>query len=55
MVGDDVNRWRFKLGNFDNDMEGGRNLNDDLNVSSVQHAVPALQPHTHSSRMPFLA
>ena len=33
IVGDDVNRWRFKLYNFDNDMEGGRNLNEDLNVS----------------------
>ena len=32
IVGDDINRWRFKLYNFDNDMEGGRNLNDDLNV-----------------------
>ena len=46
MVGDDVYRWRFKLGNFDNDMEGGRNLNDDLNVSYSQHAKPALQSHT---------
>lgn len=33
IVGDDMTRWRFKLCNFDNDMEGGRNLNDDLNVS----------------------
>ena len=33
IVGDDMTKWRFKLCNFDSDLEGGRNLNDDLNVS----------------------
>jgi len=35
IVGDDMSRWRFKLCNFDNDMEGGKNLNDDLNVRKL--------------------
>lgn len=33
IVGDDMTKWRFKLCNFDSDLEGGRNLNDDLNVT----------------------
>ena len=32
IVGDDMTKWRFKLCNFDNDLEGGRTVNDDLNV-----------------------
>lgn len=46
IVGDDMTRWRFKLCNFDNDMEGGRNLNDDLNVCPLQHC-------THHAHNPF--
>ena len=30
-VGDDLLTWRFKLRDFDNDAEGGRQLNEDLN------------------------
>ena len=35
VVGDNMTKWRFKLCNFDSDLEGGRNLNDDLNVRSL--------------------
>lgn len=37
VVGDDMSRWRFKLCNFDNDMEGGKHLNDDLNILAALH------------------
>lgn len=37
VVGDDMTKWRFKLCNFDSDMEGGRNLNDDLNNLAALH------------------
>ncbi|DBA84151.1 TPA: hypothetical protein ACH3X1_006619 [Trebouxia sp. C0004] len=37
VVSDDMSRWRFKLCNFDNDMEGGKNLNDDLNILAALH------------------
>ena len=30
MLYDDLFKWRFKLKNFDNDCEAGRNLNGDL-------------------------
>ena len=48
VVNDDISTWRFELCNFDNSLEGGRNLNDDLQVS---HASWYKMPYCISTFM----
>ena len=37
LVGDDLLRWRFGLRNFDADLPGGRQLNEDLARLAREH------------------
>ena len=42
LVGDDVSRWRFKMRGFDDDVEGGRQLNADLARLARRHGQDSL-------------
>lgn len=55
IVGDDMTKWRFKLRNFDSDLEGGRTLNDDLNVIPTTPCTWIAQHHTHRCNVSLLA
>lgn len=38
-LGDNITKWRFELKDFDNSLEGGRDLNTDLSVCCISIVI----------------